>query len=109
MRFPPVKAITTAVSKAANTNFNIAVQETPKYINAFKEEVLYKRINDINKWYTKIIGLDEVKLYQDRVFDLQVFYAQSGVFFLNLLIEKVFLAKIIKCTRTTKGNWNCFK
>ncbi|GJQ79838.1 hypothetical protein Trydic_g23300 [Trypoxylus dichotomus] len=45
--------------------------ETPKYLTAFKEDVVYKKINDINKWYTKIIGLDEVKLYQDRVFDLQ--------------------------------------
>lgn len=72
MRFPPVKALTTAVSKAANTNLNLAVVEAPKHWNTFKEDVIYKKISDINRWYTRIIGLDEVKLYQDRVFDLQV-------------------------------------
>ncbi|KAI4454863.1 amiloride-sensitive sodium channel-related [Holotrichia oblita] len=71
MRFPPVKTIATVVSRAASSNLTLAVQEAPKYLNTFKEDVVYKKINDINKWYTKIIGLDEVKLYQDRVFDLQ--------------------------------------
>lgn len=71
MRFPPVKTLATAVSKATNSNLTLAVQEAPKYLTTFKEEVVYKKINDINKWYTKIIGLDEVRLYQDRVFDLQ--------------------------------------
>ncbi|KRT80007.1 hypothetical protein AMK59_7242 [Oryctes borbonicus] len=71
MRFPPVKALTNIVSKATNSNLNLAVQEAPKYLTTFKDDVVYKKMNDINKWYTKIIGLDEVKLYQDRVFDLQ--------------------------------------
>lgn len=36
------------------------------------KQVVLDKIRDLNNWYTKIIGLDEVKLYQDRVVTLQV-------------------------------------
>lgn len=47
--------------------------ELPKYVNNFKisKDTVYGKIKDVNTWYTKIIGLDEVKLYQDKVTHLQ--------------------------------------
>lgn len=39
--------------------------------NISKQAILDK-IRDLNNWYTRIIGLDEVKYYQDRVVTLQV-------------------------------------
>lgn len=49
--------------------------EAPAVIKTVKDEqkkILYDKIVNLNKWYTKVIGLDEVKLYQDRVTSLQV-------------------------------------
>lgn len=36
------------------------------------DNLLYKKAMAVNSWYTRIIGLDEVKIYQDRVISLQV-------------------------------------
>lgn len=52
----------------------IGAEEVPKYLNNVKvnKEVFINKVRDINNWYTRIIGLDEVRLYQDRVASLQV-------------------------------------
>lgn len=50
------------------TNVRLGATVTLNTVNG----LMYKKINDANKWYTRVIGLDEVKLYQDRVVDLQV-------------------------------------
>nr|XP_023018682.1 uncharacterized protein LOC111507579 [Leptinotarsa decemlineata] len=50
------------------------IAEAPQYLKSVKEEkkkIVYDKIANLNKWYVKIIGLDEVKLYQDRVTALQ--------------------------------------
>ncbi|KAG5886286.1 hypothetical protein JTB14_001505 [Gonioctena quinquepunctata] len=50
------------------------IAEAPQYLNTVKEEqkkIVYNKIANLNKWYVKVIGLDEVKLYQDRVTSLQ--------------------------------------
>lgn len=51
--------------------------ETPIYLEAIKlknKDLLYQKMTTLNNWYTRILGLDEVKLYQDRVVNLQVQY-----------------------------------
>ncbi|KAJ8982594.1 hypothetical protein NQ317_005066 [Molorchus minor] len=56
------------------TTIRSTVAEAPRIINKVKEEkkkILYDRIVVLNKWYTNIIGLDEVRLYQDKVTSLQ--------------------------------------
>lgn len=56
-------------------NFKFDAVNVPQTINATKiinKEAMFERIRSINNWYTKIIGLDEVRLYQDRVANLQV-------------------------------------
>ncbi|CAG9862533.1 unnamed protein product [Phyllotreta striolata] len=48
--------------------------EAPQYLSKIKQEqqkIVYDKLNHLNKWYTKIIGLDEVKVYQERVTGLQ--------------------------------------
>jgi hypothetical protein len=42
--------------------------ETLKTVN---RDAFHKKIASLNTWYTKLLGLDEVKLYQDRVVALQ--------------------------------------
>ncbi|KAJ8954212.1 hypothetical protein NQ318_005807 [Aromia moschata] len=51
----------------------MTVAEAPQFLGKVKEnrKIVYNKINDLNKWYTKVIGLDEVKLYQDKVTALQ--------------------------------------
>uniref|UniRef100_A0A6P7FZU0 Uncharacterized protein LOC114332697 n=1 Tax=Diabrotica virgifera virgifera TaxID=50390 RepID=A0A6P7FZU0_DIAVI len=51
-----------------------ALSEAPQYLDRLKKDqrkIVFERIEHLNKWYTKIIGLDEVKVYQDRVTSLQ--------------------------------------
>ncbi|XP_072384278.1 uncharacterized protein [Diabrotica undecimpunctata] len=53
---------------------NSALAEAPQYLDKLKKDqrkIVFERIEHLNKWYTKIIGLDEVKVYQDRVTSLQ--------------------------------------
>nr|CAH7713821.1 unnamed protein product [Callosobruchus chinensis] len=56
-------------------SIKLAVAEAPQYLNNIvKEEnkkIVYDKFTHLNKWYTKIIGLDEVKLSQDKVTALQ--------------------------------------
>lgn len=54
-----------------------SVDETPQYLKQLKENrqtIVYDKIYSINKWYTRIIGLDEVKILQDKVISIQVGY-----------------------------------
>lgn len=45
----------------------------PKYLKdiSLNKQVVVDKIRDLNNWYTRIIGLDEVRYYQDRVVTLQ--------------------------------------
>lgn len=63
-------------------NFRKAIQD-PRYLKTIDtisskidatgvKDSLYKNIIGINQWYTRILGLDEVKQFQDRVILLQV-------------------------------------
>ncbi|CAH1997984.1 unnamed protein product [Acanthoscelides obtectus] len=59
---------------ALRKSIKLAVAEAPIYLNTVKEEkkkIVYDKLVNLNKWYTKIIGLDEVKLSQDKVTALQ--------------------------------------
>lgn len=75
---------------------NEAAGKYVKDINLNKQIVLDK-IKDLNNWYTRIIGLDEVKLYQDRVVTLQVshfaIHKAAYITFLNLFQEKLLAAQ----------------
>lgn len=56
-------------------SLRLTIDEAPQYLTRIKEEnkkVMFEKINRLNKWYVKVIGLDEVRLHQDRVTTLQV-------------------------------------
>lgn len=68
-------------------NFRRAIQD-PRYLQTIDtisskidatrvKENFYKNIISINQWYTRILGLDEVKQFQDRVILLQVSFKLS--------------------------------
>ncbi|XP_018565697.1 uncharacterized protein LOC111692935 [Anoplophora glabripennis] len=55
-------------------SLRLTIDEAPQYLSKVREEnkkLMYDKLNRLNKWYVKVIGLDEVKLYQDRVTSLQ--------------------------------------
>ncbi|XP_063930143.1 uncharacterized protein LOC135142378 [Zophobas morio] len=61
---------------ATTTNyvFGRLRSEAPIYWETLKtmnREAFHKKVASLNSWYTKFLGLDEVKLYQDRVVALQ--------------------------------------
>ncbi|XP_022902778.1 mitochondrial potassium channel-like [Onthophagus taurus] len=66
-----MRFLSTNIVKTFSNNLNLTVLDAPKLVSHFKEKIIYKKVNDLNSWYTRVIGLDEVKLYQDRVVDLQ--------------------------------------
>lgn len=52
-----------------------SIDEAPQYLKNLKETnqaIMYDKITNLNKWYTNIIGLDEVKHLQDKVINIQV-------------------------------------
>lgn len=71
----------TRVRFANNVNVNELTKKTlrlgevaPKYLKdiSLNKQAVLDKVRDLNNWYTRIIGLDEVKYYQDRVVTLQV-------------------------------------
>ncbi|KAJ8929891.1 hypothetical protein NQ314_017375 [Rhamnusium bicolor] len=55
-------------------SIKLTIAEAPQHLNKVKEEkkrIMYEKFVKLNNWYTKIIGLDEVRMYQDRVTSLQ--------------------------------------
>ncbi|KAL3270677.1 hypothetical protein HHI36_021205 [Cryptolaemus montrouzieri] len=69
------------ITDILRNNFRKAVQD-PRYTKAIDsisskidstkvKDNIYKNLISINQWYTKILGLDEVKQFQDRVILLQ--------------------------------------
>lgn len=42
--------------------------------NEAKQNVILKKFNELNEWYIKVTGLDEVKMLQNRVIATQVYY-----------------------------------
>lgn len=72
----------TSIMKTANNQnlevlkkvINQAIAEAPQYLEKLKTEqrkIVYDKLEHLNKWYMKVIGLDEVKIYQERVTALQ--------------------------------------
>lgn len=67
----PIKALGTELSQVLKNRLKVGVAEAPKYMQANKE-LAYKKVQEANKWYTRIIGLDEVKVSQNKVIQLEV-------------------------------------
>lgn len=74
-----VSLILRAVNKEGLSNLkkimDNALAEAPQYLLKVKkdqQQIVFDKIKHLNRWYTKIIGLDEVKVYQERVTALQV-------------------------------------
>nr|CAI5860818.1 unnamed protein product [Callosobruchus analis] len=71
-----IKLINNQKLDSLKKSIKLAVAEAPQYLNNIvKEEnkkIVYDKFTHLNNWYTKIIGLDEVKLSQDKVTALQV-------------------------------------
>ncbi|CAH1112661.1 unnamed protein product [Psylliodes chrysocephalus] len=73
-----VSLILRAVNKEGLSNLkkimDNALAEAPQYLLKVKkdqQQIVFDKIKHLNRWYTKIIGLDEVKVYQERVTALQ--------------------------------------
>ncbi|KAB0791204.1 hypothetical protein PPYR_12779 [Photinus pyralis] len=66
-----VIAALNTVNQALREQLKWGAAEAPKYVNHVKEEIIYKKAAEANAWYTRILGLDEVKFYQQRVITLQ--------------------------------------
>nr|CAI5860817.1 unnamed protein product [Callosobruchus analis] len=70
-----IKLINNQKLDSLKKSIKLAVAEAPQYLNNIvKEEnkkIVYDKFTHLNNWYTKIIGLDEVKLSQDKVTALQ--------------------------------------
>ncbi|KAF2904467.1 hypothetical protein ILUMI_01707 [Ignelater luminosus] len=71
MKLDQIRILNNVVRQTVKNNIKESVSEAPKYINHVKDEVIYKKVGELNKWYTRVLGLDEVKLYQERVVTLQ--------------------------------------
>lgn len=74
MRFSRVRFTNRALAEYVKKTLRIGSSKIPQYVNKLdlSKEAAYRKIQDVNNWYTKIIGLDEVRLYQDKVARLQV-------------------------------------
>lgn len=73
--FPVLRLINTTKVESLKNVIRKSIDDTPQYLKALRENnqrIVYNKISDINKWYTKIIGLDEVKMLQDKVINIQV-------------------------------------
>lgn len=72
---PVLRLISNLTVESLKKSIKQSVDEAPQYLKQIKDSrqaVVYNKISDINKWYTKIIGLDEVKCLQDKVINIQV-------------------------------------
>lgn len=79
--FPFVRLINNQKLESLKLLIKQSVDEAPQYLKQFKENkqtIVYDKLSDLNKWYTKVIGLDEVKTLQDKVIHIQV----GGMLFL---------------------------
>lgn len=73
--FPLLRLINNQKLESLKKMIKQSVDEAPQYLKHFKENkqiVVYDKLSDLNKWYTKVIGLDEVKTLQDKVINIQV-------------------------------------
>ncbi|KAK5637937.1 hypothetical protein RI129_012232 [Pyrocoelia pectoralis] len=66
-----LKSAFNAINKTLRDQLKLGAAEAPKYMNHVKEEIIYKKVAEANHWYTRVLGLDEVKFYQQRVITLQ--------------------------------------
>lgn len=79
--FPLLRLINNQKLESLKRLIKQSVDEAPQYLKHFKENrqtIVYDKLSDLNKWYTKVIGLDEVKSLQDKVIQIQV----GGMLFL---------------------------
>lgn len=76
MKFSPVlRLMTNQRVEVLKQVIKQSMDEAPQYLKKLKETnqaVMYDKISNLNKWYTNIIGLDEVKIVQDKVIVIQV-------------------------------------
>lgn len=73
--FPFIRMVNYQTLESLKNMIRQSVEEAPQYLKKLKENrqtIVYNKISDLNKWYTQIIGLDEVKKLQDKVINLQV-------------------------------------
>lgn len=73
--FPFIRMVNYQTLESLKNMIRQSVDEAPQYLKKIKENrqtIVYNKISDLNKWYTQIIGLDEVKKLQDKVINLQV-------------------------------------
>ncbi|XP_056641365.1 uncharacterized protein LOC130448151 isoform X1 [Diorhabda sublineata] len=74
MRKTIMRAVNNKNLETLKKVINQAIAEAPQYLEKLKKEqrkIASDKLERLNKWYMKIIGLDEVKIYQDRVTALQ--------------------------------------
>ncbi|XP_057659779.1 uncharacterized protein LOC130896041 [Diorhabda carinulata] len=74
MRKTIMRAVNNKNLETLKKVINQAIAEAPQYLEKLKKEqrkIVSDKLEHLNKWYMKIIGLDEVKIYQDRVTALQ--------------------------------------
>ncbi|CAH1118512.1 unnamed protein product [Phaedon cochleariae] len=60
--------------ESLKNSLKLKIKDAPQYFQTIKEEnkkIVYNKISGWNKWYNKIIGLDEVNIYLERVAALQ--------------------------------------
>ncbi|KAF5284157.1 hypothetical protein FQR65_LT00157 [Abscondita terminalis] len=66
-----IKSASQALNNVIREKLQIGAARAPQYVNHVRDEIIVKKVTEANNWYTKVIGLDEVKLHQQRVLDLQ--------------------------------------
>ncbi|KAK4878104.1 hypothetical protein RN001_010610 [Aquatica leii] len=66
-----IKIAAQILNNTLQEQLKIGAKEAPKYINRVKDEIFVKKVTAANNWYTRILGLDEVKFHQQRVVALQ--------------------------------------
>lgn len=73
--FPVLRLINSQKIESLKNVLMKSIDDAPQYLKNLKESnqsIVYNKISNLNKWYTKIIGLDEVKMLQDKVITIQV-------------------------------------
>ncbi|KAF5283110.1 hypothetical protein FQA39_LY17417 [Lamprigera yunnana] len=66
-----LRSVLFSITNIINKKLRVGVAEAPKYINKVKDELIVRKVTEANKWYTKVLGLDEVQYQQQRVILLQ--------------------------------------
>lgn len=84
---------------AFKSTLKLGYKEVPKVMTSF----IYDKFSILNNWYTRLIGLDEVRVYQDRVVILQV-KRQRRASNRSKLIVNIFEGETIVGARKSQKN-----